>query len=322
MKKIGGFFELELAKGKSIYHDDAILLTTGRACLNYILQSKQPTKVYIPFYCCNALIDPMVLNSIEYAFYTIDEHLEIKDLPELKPSEAIIYCDFFGIKTEYTNNLIKHYKNQLIVDNTHSFFSKGYETTNASFTSARKYFGVPDGAFLYISDEEKIDVEINRNLNVSIEHNMHSLLGEQQKAYGEYVAYEKTLGSAIEQISVVSERLLSMVDYKEVRQTRNENYNFYAKELKELNQLNIDAKEQDCFCYPLLLKEPLNRQELYKEQIFIPSLWLDTTGREGHEAYELECKLSTELLPLPIDHRYSTDDLKRVCDFIKKKAKR
>lgn len=72
MKSIGGFFELEIVEGNSLYHDNAIKLSTGRACLNYILKTRKPSKVYIPFYCCNALIEPIILNDIEYEFYSID----------------------------------------------------------------------------------------------------------------------------------------------------------------------------------------------------------------------------------------------------------
>ena len=36
MKKIGGFFELELKFENLIFHNGAIKLSTGRACVNYI----------------------------------------------------------------------------------------------------------------------------------------------------------------------------------------------------------------------------------------------------------------------------------------------
>jgi len=321
MKKIGGFFEFELTRGKSIFHDNAIQLSTGRACLNYLLQIYKPSKVYIPYYCCDALFEPMEINNIEYDFYKINNQLEIINHPKLGPNEFIIYCNFFGIKSSYARKLIDFYKNQLIFDNSHSFFHKGYKS-NASFTTARKYFGVPDGAFLYINQDELYLKNIQRNINVSINHNVHSLLGLQELAFSEFSDYEKSLNSRIEKISIISERLLSNVDFKEVRKIRNRNFNFFRKEFSEINTILIHDKEKDCFCYPLLLMNPIDITSLHKEKIYIPSYWKDVLNRENKELYKFECTISSDLLPLPIDHRYNLKDLKRVSQLIKKEYKK
>jgi hypothetical protein len=316
MKKIGGFFELELPIGNTIYHDNAIQLSTGRACLNYILQTIKPTKVLLPYYCCDALFEPMTILGIEYEFYSINNQLEIIELPSLKESELLIFCDFFGIKTNYINDLISIYQEQLIIDNSHSFYQKSYPN-NVTFTTARKYFGVPDGAFLYMQNNTTIDSNIKRNTSISINHNIHSLLGLRDLAFSEFSEYEKSLHSKIEKISIVSERLLSLINFKDVRATRNKNFNFFRKELNKLNLLNISDNATDCFCYPLLLKKPISKKELHQDNIFIPTYWVDTVNRENAKDFELECKISLELLPLPIDHRYTEKDLKRVVAKIK-----
>lgn len=316
MKSIGGFFELEIARGKSLYHSDALGLTTGRACLNFILFKKRPNKVYIPYYCCDALFEPMIRNGIEYEFYSIDENLEICVLPELNDDEIIVYTDFFGIKSGYIDHLIEVYGNQLVLDNTHSFFKKDYPLENYSFTSARKYFGVPDGAFLYGPDI-LYGQDIKRNTGIRAAHNLLRLIGETDKGYQEYLKYEKTLNSDILKISLFSEKVLSTVNYTNVRKIRNENFKLYQEELSSINQLYIEESETDSFCYPLLLKEPIDKIELFKQKIFISSLWLDTNRRKLANKYPFECKLSSELLPLPIDHRYTFEDIERVINAIK-----
>lgn len=321
MKKIGGFFEFELETGQSVFHDDAIKLSTGRACLNYLIHVYKPSKIYIPYYCCDALYEPMEINSVEYEFYKINNQLEISNHPQLEANEFIIYCDFFGVKSDYAKRLIAIYKNKLIFDNSHSFFHKGYKA-NASFTTARKYFGVPDGAFLYLNKDNHLKKELKRNVNVSINHNVHSLLGLQDLAFSEFSEYEKVLDSKIENISIISEKLLSNVDFAKVKTIRNRNFNFFRKEFNEINTIEINDNEEDCFCYPLLLENPINISKLHSNKIFIPSYWKDTIVRENKDLYEFECKLSNELLPLPIDHRYSLKDLKRVTALIKKLQKK
>lgn len=318
MKSIGGFFELEIATGNSLYHDHALGLSTGRACLNYILKLIKPSKVFLPYYCCDALFEPIVINSIDFEFYSIDEQLEIKSLPELKANEVIICVDFFGIKTKYINSLLDIYKSKLVVDNTHSYFLQGYKRNNYSFTSARKYFGVPDGAFLYVPEGIKPNKNIDSNTSVSIDHNVHRLIGLQEQAYLEYVDYEKGLNSEIEQISILSEKILSTINYAEVRKRRDANFKFFQEEFGNLNRIDIDGNERDCFCFPLLLDHPIDKKRLFNENIFIPSLWLDTLNRSQKEDFRLECMFSNELLPMPIDHRYSFEDLQRVSDTLKK----
>ena len=317
MKAIGGFFELELRQRESLYHNNSIKLSTGRACLNYILKLLKPSKVFLPFYCCNALYEPILLNGIQYEFYPINKDLEISIHPKLKTSELLLYCDFFGIKTHYVNTLLEMYSQKLIIDNTHSFFHRGYATCNFSFTSARKYFGVPDGAFLYGPKHKKPDVNIKRNRKISIDHNLNRLLGFQEKAYSEHVEYEKNLNSDLQKISIFSEKLLTTINYSEVRKSRNNNFNYFREEFSSLNKLYISKDETDCFCYPLLLDKPIVKKRLYEAKIFIPNLWLDVINRKQNIDYTFECKLSKELLPLPIDHRYSIDDLQRINLFIK-----
>ena len=65
MKEIGGFFELELPQKKE-YHSKAIRLNTGRNCLEYILKSNNYKKIYIPFYICNSILEPIRKLNIEY----------------------------------------------------------------------------------------------------------------------------------------------------------------------------------------------------------------------------------------------------------------
>lgn len=320
MKNIGGFFELELPEGDTLYHDEALALSTGRACIHFVMKARKPSKVYVPFYCCDALFEPLEKLQIKYEFYSIDSNLEVVNPPKLNSGELIICCDFFGVKTNYIRKLADYYGEQLVIDNTHAFFQKRLYPKIASFTSARKYFGVPDGAFLYSPDQNNLKVTIPQHINISLNHSIHRLLELQELAYEEYIKYEKSLGSEIEKISILSKRLLSLVDYKSVRLKRNENYRNYHEILQSINVLNISGDEKDCFCYPLLLEKPIDKKRLYEHGIFIPNLWLDTIRRKESTNYPTACKLSEELLPLPIDHRYDSTDIERVCSILSKVA--
>lgn len=314
-RPIGGFFGLELESGDNCYHKNAIALSTGRACLRLILHLLKPSLVYVPYYSCDALCEPMQTMNIPIKYYEIDENLEIESIPNLNPREYLIACDYFGVKGNYVDKLIGKYGESIIVDNTHRFFHEGYEN-NCSFTSARKYFGVPDGAFAYIAKHKWTKV-IPRNSSVSILHNALRLLGRQQESYEAYLDYEKSLGDNLERVSLLSERLLSQVDYEKVQEVRKSNFLYLANALAEQNELDVNSSESP-FCYPFLPTRPIKKEKLYSEQLFIPSLWLDTLNRSNlQNSFLTSKKLSQELLPLPIDHRYGREDMNRIIDVIK-----
>lgn len=311
-KYIGGFFELELSNGAENYHKNAMALTNGRACLSLIIEKTNPLKYYVPYYSCDALYEPIKSNC-KQEFYSIDNNLEIIDLPELGRDEYLIYINYFGLKNRYVEKLKQKYGSSLIIDETHNFFKAGHKGF-WSFTSARKYFGVPDGAYLYSPFEIKKKYE--RNTEISLEHLTERLLGRQQLAYQKFVAYEKTLGAQVKLISAVSEKLLSCVDYKKVRTARRLNYDFYQDSLSNINIWSFDNGNADPFCYPLLLDEAFNKVLLHENNIFIPTLWPDVLMR-GDNNYNVEIEITKKLLPLPVDHRYTPNDLKVVVEKIK-----
>lgn len=314
MKPIGGFFELELPVGNEMYHSKAIALSTGRACLRLMLQNMDIRKCYVPFYTCDALYDPFLLEKIEIETYGLTNQLEPEFLPELNENEFFLYINYFGIKSKTVEELLNRYGKNLIVDNTHLFFHQGYHN-NWSFTSARKYYGVPDGAFLYAPI--KIDTsKIERFKGASIKHNVLRMLGLQNEAHHEYTEYEKSLTAEVHLMSIVSEKLLSLVDYDKVKEARLDNFKFLHELLGPLNQLHIDKEMTDVpFAYPFLPKNLIDKKIFYKHNLFIPSLWLDPYKRQG-KGYDFDKDLSVKLMPVPIDHRYNRQDMLPIADLL------
>ena len=238
-------------------------------------------------------------------------------MPTIKSDEFLLYTNFFGVKSGYTSKLVEQMGSRLIIDNTHSYFTRKLDDRIFSFNSARKYFGVPDGAFLYVPENSARITGIARNQSVSIAHSLHRLLGLQEIAYKEYVAYENELSADIKNISLISEILLSQVDYAEVRRVRDRNFNYIHEQLGQWNTLSFDRDLKDCFCYPLLLKRAIKKPELWALDIFVPSFWLDVLDRPNKAEYGWECQLSVDLIPLPVDHRYGIEDLEYVCTILK-----
>ena len=164
MEAIGGYFSLELPLREE-YHTDAIRLNTGRNCLEYILRVRGYKKVYVPYYTCEAVMEPINKLGIPYEFYHIDVHFEIRDRFTLKEGEALLYTNYFGLKQRYVEELAEKVGSRLIVDNTQAFYAKPLPGIDTFYT-CRKFFGVADGAYLYcdavLDDEIEQDYSYDR----------------------------------------------------------------------------------------------------------------------------------------------------------------
>ena len=80
MNPIGGYFGLELNNSEH-YHNDALRLNTARNCFEYVLRARQYKKVYIPYYTCEVMLEPINKLGLQYEFYQINELLEPSVLP-------------------------------------------------------------------------------------------------------------------------------------------------------------------------------------------------------------------------------------------------
>lgn len=161
MKEIGGYFGLELNQGKA-YHEKAIELNTARNAFEYILKANNYKKVYLPYYTCEVMLEPLNKLNIPYEFYQIDKAFYPIFKRELKSNEAFVFTNYWGINKSIVSILKNRFGNKLVVDNSQAFFDKPLENTDA-FYSARKFFGVSDGAYLYC--DKKLDTEFEQDIS-------------------------------------------------------------------------------------------------------------------------------------------------------------
>ncbi len=135
---IGGYFELELSRGEE-YHSDAIRLNTGRNAFEYILRAKKFNKVYLPFYTCDVMLEPITKLNLAYEFYSIDSNfLPIFNYSNVQENEVFVYNNYFGICDVQTREVAALCKN-LIIDYSQAFYSKPIKGVD-TFYSPRKFF--------------------------------------------------------------------------------------------------------------------------------------------------------------------------------------
>lgn len=297
MDAIGGYHALELRKGGH-YHKNALLLNTARNCLEYILRCRQYTKVYIPYYTCDAVLEPFTKLNIRYEFYQIDHRLEPSQLPILNKDEAFLYTNYYGIKQKYIEELAHYYSHRLIVDNSQAFFDmpiKGIDT----FYSARKFFGVPDGAYLYTD----CICELNFEQDVSYTRMQHLLkrIDESPEAgYNDFKQAEQSLSNQpIMIMSKLTDSILRSIDYIEHSQRRRNNYMDLYNFLNSKNGLQLELNNNSVpLAFPFKPRTKGLKNKLISQRIFIPTYW--TNIKKWCNPNDFEYKLMNEVIPLPL----------------------
>lgn len=315
MKEIGGYFELQLRKGEH-YHKGAVLLNTARNCLEYILRAKKYKKIYIPYLNSEVIWEPINKLGIEREFYSVDFNLDPIFDKELDKDEVFFFSDTYGVKCCTVEKLVKRFGKQLIVDNTHAFFSRPYEGIDTIY-SPRKFFGLPDGAYLYtdtlLAEELEQDESIPHmtHLMKRIEH------GSASTAYQDFLDYCASLvNQPIKRMSNLASALLANIDYENLKQRQINNFRYLHSVLGEHNQFKYDDFPEDTcpLSYMFYSEDPNLRKKLIENKVYVSTYWKETLSLVEKDSAEY--KIVNNLLPLPCDHRYDEEDMKRIVEVI------
>jgi len=312
-KTIGGYIPLELAKGMA-YYPDLIALNTGRNALEYILRIRKYTTIYLPYFTCEVLLEPLKKLNVHYRFYHIDEDLDPVIDFEIGEHDCFLYTNYFGIKTETVKRLAKEIDN-LIIDNAQAFFCRPIANCD-TFYSCRKFFGVPDGAYLNIST--KLGLSLKQDQSVDrFSHLIKSIDLNIEAGYADYIANNSVLcNNEIKKMSVLTETILSSINYGEYADIRRKNFAYLDEHLGGANILRLSFSAEDVpMVYPLLLEDPSVKQQLINQKIFVATYWPNVFGWADADSYEYF--LAKNLVSLPIDHRYSLADMKVIVKALK-----
>ena len=316
MEAIGGYFSLELPQREE-YHKDALRLNTGRNCLEYILRARGYKKVYVPYYTCEAVMEPINKLGISYEFYHIDVHFEIRDRFTLKEGEALLYTNYFGLKQRYVEQLAEKVGSRLIVDNTQAFYAKPLPGIDTFYT-CRKFFGVADGAYLYC--DKVLDEEIEQDYSYDrMAHLLKRVDLSAEEGFADFRRVDDGLDNQpIRKMSKLTQRMMQSIDYEAIAKKRKKNYLMLHETLGGENNLELPL-ELDAvpMVYPYLTPVKGLREKLIENKIFVARYWpnvLDWTTKD-----DIEYKLSNQMTPLPIDQRYDEVEINRIIEIITNK---
>lgn len=320
MKPIGGYFSLELNDGRE-FHNEALRLNAGRYALEYILKARKYRKVYLPYYICDSVMEPIKRQNVEFEFYFINGRLDPAVKLHPKDDEAVLYVNYFGLKNQESDTFSHTYHNT-ILDFTQAFYSdcgnKNNDKTIQCDTlySCRKYFGVPDGAYLYtncfLNEELPLDESFGRMSFLT-----KRIDRSPQEGYEDFRANDDALSIVgLRRMSRLTENIMRSIDYSAKANRRICNFLALDKVLRGSNRFKWDIDNGTVpLVYPYYVEDGSRlRQHLIKNKVFCARYWPNVL--EWCQPRDWEYQLAENLVCLPIDQRYDEEDMQHILHLI------
>lgn len=315
----GGFLPLELNPGNEYFTQYEPYLrrfNSAKAGIDYLIKRIGKKKIHIPYYYCPSTTDAIKRTGIDISFYHVNENMEPEHIDDDADS-IILIVDYFGVCKERINAFSATIKAaDLIIDSAHDFFAEPIKGDNIhNLYSAKKFFGVPDGAYV-VSNIVIPDVEA---LSDSYEYADYLLLTYENgtnAAYEKKKNADKQIGSNYDAMSKLAKGLLENVDYKRVRQQRKDNYLMLFDAFKDINNISLPG-EAVPYQFPLLLRGKGRdiKKQLIENRIFVSTLWSgDELQKNGNE---FEISMMEDCVFLPMDQRYNEEDMKYIISLVR-----
>lgn len=321
---------------------DYVWFSTGRSATSYVIRTIEErytnTKkvVCLPSFTCHTVYEPFVNAGYKVVTLPIKKDLtssaeDICAVIENSDAGIVLFHKYFGFETlPNINTIIPKLRDRgiiIIEDCTQSMYSD-IERIDADFYigSIRKWCGVPDGGFAVCKEGSfnnkptRYDIELETRKKEASEKKYDYLFryrGQKQDFLQCYRDAEDTLNSQHEcyTISDLSKIVQANLDIEDMSQKRRSNYTTLLEELNEIPTIKPIFNTLPNDVVPLYL--PIlcdNRDEiqrlLVKNAIYAPIVWPKGTScpvvdSDANHLYE-------HLLCIPIDQRYSEDDIRRI----------
>ena len=347
---------ISFLKSLSIPENNYILTFSGRSALSIIFEKLELKNGYVilpEFICVESIYPLLKRKKLIPLRFKISKNFEqdlnniLKAIKTINSSniKAIILCNYFGSKDPiYTSNEFKKsYPNiPIILDSVQDLagITNWEERSNWAdwqVYSFRKSLPIPDGGLLIGSGLEKINFKISSEaknfsaLSLKLSFMRHNFLLLDNKNENkillekEYLnllsSIKKKVPYSSEPITNLSNFIISKINISEALSLRNRNYCYFCKKASQIKFIKLirsnRIKPSSNFVPILISNNSRNkvRDFLKSNNIFCPIHWKQT-----NEIYktlsEYGKSLSDNILSIPVDQRYSTDDIDRIIDVL------
>lgn len=321
-KEYGGFipFELSSDKGEYFYQyeDCMVRVNSGRTAICYAIEELALNKIHIPYYICPDVKVAVEEKGYDVQYYKLDKNM-LPDIRENTNDAIVIWTNYFGLMTQrQIDELLGKHKN-VILDNAQAFFARPIIKDNVyNAYSCRKFFGVPDGGYIIGKSIRK------RNLERDVSWNKMAFIFQQLEegtnaAYEGYLANENRFDNSYLRMSKLTQKILQGINYHGIHDRRRENFEILAYEFNSVNHMKVSLSGDEMvpFVYPLLFPDMSLRKRMIEKHIYTSTWWKHLNNMDLDQE-SMEIMFTKFLYPIPIDQRYTKDDMKDLSEIVRK----
>lgn len=331
--------------------ENEILLMSGRTAIDFAIQilQKRIEKVYMPSYCCESMLMPLLDKKIKIEFYdvTFENGKIIYQIDLNKECDIFLAMNYFGFSSCNMDEYIEHFHSRgitVIEDSTHSFLSerKYNKKSDIVIASLRKWFPIISGSVLILNNEA-LTAKVKEQEKILTENQEYTKIKEEAMCEKEKYIHQKEQiekdvflnkfkksNEILKQnyknykIDKKSKEILECLAIDKIKESRRKNakiiYNFLKnqKEYKYLEEIDYD---KDCPLFiPIFMEEEKRnklRSNLIQNNIYCPIHWpipKEIQEPKQTKIYQME-------LSLICDQRYSEEDIKHYLSLIERNIK-
>lgn len=343
--KIGGEFELSADFFARPALDQAlpafpmqhgVWLDTGRSALNLaarLAKRRGARRAHVPAYICHSAVEPLEAAGLEIEFYAGVPFGRPVIPDSLAGGDLLLVAHYFGMKNRLASDLAEHAHRAgaiVVEDLVQSSLSDGIAPQgDYVVTSLRKFTASPDGAFL--GAREPIDLPVLPPDETTISLRLEGKLARGAHADASRFlpllaqAEDRLVPDAPRAMSQAGQDIMARSDLAAIRAARRANWERVDEAFAPLfaaGRLERFMPTPDRGMVPLgyPVRVAFGQRDalaaaLRGREIFCPVHWLlpHLGGRQG---FEDERQCAAELLTFPIDQRYDTRDIDRMCNAV------
>lgn len=318
--EIGSFLELEFPKGKEFYKGEynVARLNNGRASIWHAFRVTGCDRIWIPYYQCDTVRDFLNRKNVKIEYYHIDENFNPIDLNPCE-NDAVLLVNYYGVMSyERMTALASKYAHS-IIDNSQGFFAKPLENAMNVY-SARKFVGVPDGAYVIGSNAQKYVESYPQGYSSDTANFLLQRIeyGCEGKTYESRMVNEHRVDTEdIMRMSKLTQTILDGTNYRNIQSKRRENFDIADELFRDVNQINAKLYYDDScvpMIYPLVVEDDALLDRLLQNKHFQGHWW--SYLLDEIEENRFEYWLSRYMIPITIDQRYGRKELEFIRSLI------
>lgn len=327
--EIGSFIELQLPAGKEYFDSlvpaaDIAKLNSGRAGIWHAFRLTGCKAIWLPYYQCETVRDFLKFKNVLIKYYHIDREFKPTDI-EQSEDEAVLLVNYYGIMANSRMESLAGMYSHVIIDNSQAFFAQPLQECFNVY-SARKFMGVPDGAYVIGSNASRYmdDYPQGFSSDTSLFLLQRIEYGCEGKTYSSRMVNEERIDHEdAMKMSALTSRLLQASDYQNIKYKRIDNFEEAKRLFSALNKINVENFSDESvvpMVYPLLVESDELLPFMLKNKHFQGHWWNYITKEQSESTFEYY--LSRYMIPITIDQRYGKIDIQCISELVFKGVKK